>query len=271
MHSLIKACLRYWRTQSAPPAAVVGTLQDWDKAFGNAGWFLPPYIRTGELSQLAAKIDLRGSLHSQDELETGLMMFYGAGSLAPMVMHRYPLAPIIQEFRETIAEAVEAHFFGLHHIAVGGLLPVIEGAGRQLAEQRGLPYKDNVSTQKVFATLAEDCKQESVRRNLGAPTEIASMMDSFVRFVEGHLYIRSNKYSLSDKTNRHGILHGVFGDADYGRPLNFYKTIATVDFLTLVSSFRANISWMAPDQTPESRKLATYYLTLLARRKARVR
>jgi hypothetical protein len=122
----------------SPPAAVVGTLPDWEAAFGNVGWFLPPYIATGELSQLAAKIHSPGSLHSQDELETGLMMFYGPGSLAPMVMHRYTLAPIIRDFRDTIAEAVEAHFFGLHHIAVGGLMPVIEGAGRQLAKQRGL-------------------------------------------------------------------------------------------------------------------------------------
>jgi hypothetical protein len=267
MPGLIAACLRYWRTETAP--AVVGTLQDWDRAFGNVGWFLPPYIKTRELSQLAAKIDLRGSLHSQDELETGLMMFYGPGSLAPMVIHRYTLAPIIRDFRETIAEAVEAHFFGLHHIAVGGLMPVIEGAARQLAQQRGLPYEDTVL--KVFARLAEDCKQESARRNLGAPNEIASMMDSFLRFAEGHLYISSTKYPLPDKTNRHGILHGAFGDADYGRPLNFYKTIAAVDFLTLVSSFRANISWMAPDQTPESQKLATYYVALLARQKARIR
>jgi hypothetical protein len=137
----------------SPPAILVGTLPDWEIAFGNVGWFLPPYIQTGELSQLAAKIHSRGSLYSQDELETGLMVFYGPGSLAPMVMHRYTLAPIIRDYRETIAEAVEAHFFGLNHIAVGGLMPVIEGAGRQLAKQRGLPYEDNVSTQNVFATL----------------------------------------------------------------------------------------------------------------------
>jgi hypothetical protein len=108
MSSLTTACLRYWRTHTVPPAAVVGTLQDWDRAFGNVGWFLPPYIKTGELSQLAAKIDLRGSLHSQDELEAGLMMFYGPGSLAPMVMHRYTLAPIIRDFRETIAANSDA-------------------------------------------------------------------------------------------------------------------------------------------------------------------
>ena len=39
-----------------------------------------------------------------------------------MVMHRYPIAPIIQDYRETIAEAIEAHFFGLNHVAIGGLV-----------------------------------------------------------------------------------------------------------------------------------------------------
>jgi hypothetical protein len=79
-----------------------------------------------------------------------------------MVMHRYPIAPIIQDYRETIAEAIEAHFFGLNHVAIAGLVPVIEGAGRQLATQRGL-----TGVWDVFNTLAADCKQEVTRRGMG--------------------------------------------------------------------------------------------------------
>jgi hypothetical protein len=191
MSNLIAACFRYWRTQTqlgptgiittVSPVDVVGSLPQWEIAFGQVGWFLAPYIQIGHLSQLADNIHSRGSLYSQDELETGLMMFYGPSALAAMVIHRYPLVPIIRDYCETIAEAVEAHFFGLNHIAVGGLMPVIEGAGRQLAKQRGLPYGG--SPKKVFAALAEDCKQESATRNVGAPNEIASMMDSFLRFI----------------------------------------------------------------------------------------
>jgi hypothetical protein len=138
-------------------------------------------------------------------------------------------------------------------VAIGGLVPVIEGAGRQLATQRGLTPN---GIRDVFAALADDCKQESVNRKRGVPDEIESMMDSFVFFVRNYMYVDSSLYPVVDKTNRHGITHGAYADADYGRPLNFFKTIAAIDFLAFVSSFRANIS-LAPSPTAASHKLAS--------------
>lgn len=55
-----------------------------------------------------------------------------------MVLNRYPNVPIVSEYKESIAEAVSAHFLGLGHVAVAGLIPVVEGIGRRLYEQRGL-------------------------------------------------------------------------------------------------------------------------------------
>jgi hypothetical protein len=106
----------------------------------------------------------------------------------------------------------------------------------------------------------------SDRRDAAA---IASMMDSFSAYAANYMYVDSAMYPLVDKTNRHGITHGFYADADYGRPLNFYKTIAAVDFLTLVASFTTNsISGFAPSQTPESKTLARYYLSIGAFRKS---
>src|SRR5208337_2713743 len=85
----------------------------------------------------------------------------------------------------------------------GGLVPVIEGAGRQHAMQRGLTAK---GIRDVLTALANDWKQESVSKNIGAPDEIASMMDSFASFVRQYLYVDSSLYPLVDKTNRHGSL-----------------------------------------------------------------
>jgi hypothetical protein len=94
------------------------------------------------------------------------------------------------------------------------------------------------------------------------------MMDSFVDFAKNHLYINSNYYVLTDKTNRHGILHGAYSDNDYGAPINFYKSIAAVDFLCFVSAFRAHISWFAPSQTERSREIGNYYKACAALSKA---
>jgi hypothetical protein len=246
----------------------VGGLPFLHQAFNGVGWFIPPYIQSGLLHKLAGEIASRGEQYSQDDLEAALSRLYGAYDLAAMVMHRYTIAPVIRDYRETIAEAVEAHFFGLNHIAIGGLVPVIEGAGRRLALQRGL---GPTNVREVFLSLAEDCKNESITKNIGATDEIVSMMDSFATFTSEYMYVGSQFYPLSDRTNRHGITHGAYSDDDYGRPLNFYKVIAAIDFLTLVASFRANISWLGPSHTEQSLNLARYYAELAALAERRVR
>lgn len=60
-------------------------------------------------------------------------------------------------------------------------------------------------------------------------------------------------------TNRHGILHGAYADEDYGSPINFYKSIAAIDFLCLISAFKAHVSWMAPNSTATSEGLSFVY------------
>ena len=73
----------------------------------------------------------------------------------------------------------------------------------------------------------------------------------------------SQEYSLVDGTNRHGIAHGAYADAEYGRPLNFYKTIAAIDVLTFISSLKTTtMSGFVPDDTPESTSLAARYIEM---------
>jgi len=54
-------------------------------------------------------------------------------------------------------------------------------------------------------------------------------------------------------------------------PINFYKSLAVVDFLCFISAFRAIIPCLAPDPTEASGKLAAYYdaCMALARRRPR--
>jgi hypothetical protein len=222
------------------------------------GWFIPPYVRLGSLGHIAKRIRDEASFN-QEDLEDELGQIYTPGVLAAMVCERYPRVPTVQHYKMTIAEAIEAHFLGLDHVAVGGLVPVIEGIGRRLVAARSLVAPH---IRDVFKVLAEDCIREATALNLGAVGEVVSMLRSFATFTGDYLYTSSNAYLLADKTNRHGISHGTFADIDYGRPLNFYKVIASVDFLTFVASFRAPISWFAPDPTEASTRRARYYLAL---------
>jgi hypothetical protein len=233
----------------------MGSLTHLERNFTRVGWFIPPYMELGVLSQIAAEIEGNAQF-TQRHLEDALARLYEPLGLATMVLHRYPLAPTIRNYESTICEAVKAHFLGLDHIAAAGLIPVIEGAGRLLASQRGINSR---SIREVFTALALDCKTESAAHQIGEPGEVASMMDSFTTFARDSFFAESRSYPFTDGTNRHGILHGAYSDGDFGSPINFYKTIAGVDFLTLVSSFRANLSWLAPTPSPDSLRLAAYY------------
>jgi hypothetical protein len=143
-------------------------------------------------------------------------------------------------------------------------MPVIEGAGRKLAAQRGFTA---THVKDVIRELAAACKADG----FGDVGEVASMMDSFTAFAENAFFANSGKYDFGEGTNRNGVAHGAYGDADYGRPLNFFKVIAAVDFLTFVASFRANISWFAPDHSEQSVRLAAYFSALKNVRKDKAR
>jgi hypothetical protein len=135
-------------------------------------------------------------------------------------------------------------------------MPAIEGAGRKMAKHWKVPPAGIKGT---FKQLATNCKKHSIRHKIGATDEIASMMDSFIEFTKNNLYIDSEKYADADKTNRHGILHGAYADRDYGKPINFYKSIAAIDFLCFISAYDAGISWFAPSPTERSETLSEYY------------
>lgn len=234
----------------------MSTLKHYEEAFDSVGWFIPPYVTMGYLSFLTQSIHKNHGVFSQNDLQIFLALIYSPVNLSAMVSERYPIVPYIKEYKGIIAEAVEAHFLGLNHAAATSIIPVIEGVGKKLADSRNVSYK---SINSVFINLADDCKDEVKQKNMGAVGEIISMMDSFILFTKKHLYVNSKEYPLTDKTNRHGILHGAYSDHDYGEPINFYKSIAVIDFLCFISSFRASISWMAPSETKESKLLFAHY------------
>jgi hypothetical protein len=195
---------------------------------------------------------------TESDLESVLGHIYGPDRLASMVVSRYSQMPVVELYQETIAEAISAHFAGLRHIAVGGLMPVVEGIGRELARQRGLNAGGYVKV--VFRDLLMNAKDDALSRNIGATQEIVDMLDAFLHFLKEYFFQDSRLYPLLDKTNRPGVLHGAYRDADYGKPINFYKTISAIDILTFVSMLKTQkMSGFAPSETVESKALAERY------------
>lgn len=227
----------------------------YEEQFSKAGWFIPSYVPMECLSVIAYDI----SKNNDSNLELLLSRVYTNEYLARMVISRYPIVPHISDYKKIISEAIDAHFLGLHHVAASGLIPVIEGAARKVLEAKGLSEK---YVKNVFSSLADHCKEDVIKNNIGAVNEIVGALDSFVHFTKNSLYTKSSNYSHDDKTNRHGILHGAFSDLDYGSPINFYKAIGAVDFLCFVVSIRASISLLAPNTSEKSVQMAKQYALL---------
>jgi hypothetical protein len=101
------------------------TLSDVKNRLNSVGWFVPPYVSTGFIDMVALTIARGSGEFTQLDLERVLARVYDAERLASMVLNRYPNVPVIMLFTQTISEAVMAHFSGLHHVAVGGLIPVV--------------------------------------------------------------------------------------------------------------------------------------------------
>jgi hypothetical protein len=233
-------------------------LEYYKNLFNSIGWFIPASVNRGMIQDIAREINASRN----PQIEDFLQLIYSQENMAAMVTERYPEVPFIQEYKRIISESLEAHFSGLDHVAVAGLMPVIEGVGQELIDYWGIDRKNSNRQKgliKLFSELIENCREHVISKKVGMVSDIVPALDAFEYFLKNNFYVSSIEYKFPDKTNRHGILHGAFKDNDYGEPLNFYKTIGAVEFLSFIISLREPISFFAPSPTERSAKLAELY------------
>ncbi|MFL9611100.1 hypothetical protein ACKF11_13525 [Methylobacillus sp. Pita2] len=231
----------------------MGNLKYYEDVLGRNGLIIPVYCNF-ELLQKICKT-LHENPHSNDEeIAAILSEVYSPNHLAAMVLYRYPDVPIVCNFKDSITEAITAHFLGLRHAAVAALAPVVEGIGNVLYQERKLGGS-RLHIKDKFELLARHAINDVNEKKIGAYEEVDSMLESFLTFLNRYYYTSSKSYPLADKTNRNGILHGTYTDADYGSDLNFYKILSAVDMLCLISKFQV----LQPRWTDESRALGAQF------------
>ena len=227
-------------------------------AFESVDWIIPPYFPNGALYELAENI-LKVSSR-EDKLRvlgTYLPRFYKSEYLAIMLLERYDKILHIKDFILQISEAIEASQMGLFHIAVTGLIPVLEGIIRKIANTRGKTIGDG--TKNLVKEINNLIKQE--KESPFCHGERITMLECFRNFFQKNLLIHTKNFSGSGNLNRHGILHGIF--EKYGSDLNFFRLISLLDLLCFIISLKmSSISIFAPSPTKKSLKLTTYYLSL---------
>lgn len=235
----------------------MGSLGFFEKVFGKYGLVIPVYSNFGILEDLCAEL-LEVENPSDEEIQSVLSMIYTPGHLAAMVLTRYPDIPFVRDYKMSIAESVEAHFLGLGHVAIAGLMPVVEGVGRRLYEHKKLGGRRGRGIVNMFKALTELAITEVNDREIGDHAEIHSMLSSFQVFLRDFFYVDSDAYPVSDRTNRNGVAHGAYSDDDFGSALSFYKTIGAIDMLCLIATYQV----FPPKPTPESNALAMHYQSI---------
>ena len=88
----------------------MGDLNYFKEKFKSVGWFVPPYVSIGFLSDITLEISNANGSYTQDKLEVMLSWIYSPEHLASMTLNRYPEVPYIKNYSETISEAIIAHF-----------------------------------------------------------------------------------------------------------------------------------------------------------------
>jgi hypothetical protein len=227
-------------------------------AFKEVDWPIPPYLYLGGfLSPLAKAIK---DAPTQDAklaiVRERLAGAYTGEYLARMFLDRYSSISYVRDFTRQIDGSIRTYFCGYTFNAVTGLLPVIEGILRKVANSQG---RDVGSGTRGL----NDELQAFVERELQSAHcygERLVMLEAFRDFVRDRLLESTKRFVGLNEFNRHGILHGLFDD--FGQAINFLRLITLLDLLCFCIGMTEGVSMSAPPSTPESFKLAAVYATL---------
>jgi hypothetical protein len=243
--------------------------------FLSLGYLLPPQSAIGGIKRMADAMQNAKAEAQHKVLETLLPILNSSKNIATMYTERYRVIPHVSDFHEQILEAIKAFYFGLTHISVISLIPVVEGVIRSLAKKFGHDHT-RVDRELFAKTLAISRRNVIMNGTYFGFTwiprefEEPNFVDKFdgrvqiiwglERYIQNHLYKPSANFIGQGNLNRHGILHGFFGD--YNHPYNFYKLITVLDTLCVIVSYTEGTPVLSPEPTEASNNL-THYLNWL--------
>jgi hypothetical protein len=226
-------------------------------AFKEVDWPIPPYLQLGGfLVPLAHAIKEAPKNTKLQIVRDRLASAYTAEYLAIMFLERYSKILHVRDFSRQIDESIRTFFCGYIFNAVTGLIPVIEGVIRRMANQQNRDVGHG--TRKLVDEL-----QALVDREEQSPHcygERLVMLQAFRDFVKERLLENTNRYTGLNQFNRHGILHGLFDD--FGDEINFLRLITLLDLLCFSIGLTEGVSMFAPPYSRDSLLLAAEFEVL---------
>jgi hypothetical protein len=226
--------------------------------FKEVDWLIPPYLNTAFLSKLAHAIEVAPPAERLQIMQVNLANAYGPNYLAGMFLERYSKIVYVGDFKQHIGESIKAYFSGYKLVSIIALVPVLEGIVRKIATSHGRPI--GAGTKKLNDEFGAFVDTEIKSPHCFG--ERVVMLEVLRDFVRDRLLEQTNSYSGRNELNRHGILHGIYGN--FGEDMNFFRLITLLDLLCFAIGLEKGGSGFGPAPTPESSKLAEHYERLKA-------
>ncbi len=225
--------------------------------FKSVDWLIPAYLTQGFIHRLAGAIYQAKPADKLDIFREAITIIYGPQYLATFFLQRYSKIQHIQDFSRQIDESFRAYFAGYRLVAITAMIPVLEGIIRKIASAASRDVGQGTQgLLKEFDAIVE-AESNSPQRY----EERLVMLELLRDFMRDRFLKNTNRYYGLNQFNRHGILHGVFDD--FGEELNFMRVITILDLLCFIIGLKgARVSMFAPEDTDESRKLASQYIAL---------
>ncbi len=188
-------------------------------------------------------------------MQVNLANAYGPDYLAGMFLERYSKIVYVRDFKQHIGESIKAYFSGYKLVSIIALVTVVEGTVRKIASSHGRRIGQRTR-------MLNHEFERFVEAEIKSPHcfgERVVMLEVLRDFVRDRLLESTESYSGLNELNRHGILHGIYGN--FGEDMNFFRLITLLDLLCFAIG---GASGFGPAPSPESSKLAEHYKRLKA-------
>jgi hypothetical protein len=216
-------------------------------------------LTTAFLTKLAHDIEVAPPDERLHIMQARLANAYGPDYLASMFLERYSKIIHVRDFTQHIGESLKAYFSGYKLVAIVALVPALEGIVRKIATTHGRDVgQGTTKLNKEFAAFVD--------REINSPHcfgERVVMLEVLRDFVRDRLLEKTDKYQGLNELNRHGMLHGIYGN--FGEDMNFFRLVTLLDLLCFAICLEEGGSGFAPAPTSESLKLAEHYKRLITR------
>lgn len=235
-------------------------------------WFIPPYIMNMHVNNSMSRAFGICNLSKEralDEFEHALPSLYTIPDMCTFVEQVAPDSSVLSNHVNTLRESILSFYTGYKSAATASLIPIVESALVQLADNQNIPkkyLKDRI--EELINKVIERVNYYSIARGAWIDKQYktieftcklddrAMMFRIFGDWLKNSFFSNSDKYDKRSGLNRHIFSHGL--SLVWQRPSNFHRLIGVLNGIVFLEYYLVpgnNIGLFYPDANEQSLSL----------------